>query len=148
MRHETVFVVPLDAPLRIEAVSLARLAGLATGTRVATPEGEVPVEALRRGDRVLTRTGVKRVIVAEARAARVTPVRIAAQALGLRMPARDLVVGPATRLWLPRQSAPVDALHLVDGHFITQEEPKGILLWTLVFPTPQVVRMDGVEVCV
>ena len=142
------FVVPLEAPLRVEAVSLARLAGLASGTRVATPTGEVPVEALRRGDRVVTRKGVQRLIVAEARAARVAGVRIAAQALGLRMPARELVVGPATRLWLPHQSRPVDAFSLLDGQFVTEEEPRSMVLWTLVFLTPQVVRMDGVEVCV
>ena len=140
MRHETGF--------RVDAVSLVRLAGVAGGTRVLTPAGEVPVEALRRGDRVMTRCGPLRVIVAEARAARVAPVRVAAQALGLRMPGRDLVLGPATRLWLPRQSRPLEALRLVDGAYVSEEEARGMVLWTLVFPTPQVVRMDGVEVCV
>lgn len=148
MRHETAFVVPFENALRVEAVSVLRLSGLATGTRVLTPRGEVAVEGLRRGDRVVTRAGIRRVIVAEARAARVAPVRVAAQALGMRMPGRDLVLGPATRLWLPRQSRPVDAFRLVDGHFVMQEEPRGMILWTLIFPTPQVVRMDGVEVCV
>ena len=75
-------------------------------------------------------------------------MRITAQALGLRMPVRDLIVGPATRLWLPRHSCPIDAFGLVDGQFVTEEEPRGMVLWTLVFPTPQVARMDGVEVCV
>src|SRR5687768_16609986 len=40
VRHETGF--------RIDAVSLIRLAGVAGGTRVLTPLGEVPVETLRR----------------------------------------------------------------------------------------------------
>ena len=148
MRHETGFVVPLETVFRVDAVLLLRLAGMASGTGVLTPDGHLPVEALRRGDRVVTRGGVRRLIVAEARAARVAAVRVAAQALGLRMPGRDLVVGPATRLWLPRQSRPVEAFRLVDGDFVTEEEPKSMILWTLVFPAPQVARIDGVEVCV
>lgn len=140
MRHETGF--------RVDAVSLVRLAGVATGTLLRTPEGEAAVESLRRGDRVATRTGLLRVIVAEARAARVAPVRVSAQALGLAMPGRDLVVGPATRLWLPRQSKPVEARSLVDGSFVTEEPARVTVLWTLVFASPQVVRAEGVEVCV
>ncbi len=140
MRHETGF--------RIDAVSLVRLAGVAEGTRVVTPNGEVAVEALRRGDRVITRAGAMRMIVAEARAARVAPIRVAAEALGRGMPSRDLLVGPATRIWLPRQTKPLEAFRLVDGAFITEEEPRGMTLWTLVFATPQVVRAEGVEVCV
>jgi hypothetical protein len=140
MRHETGF--------RVDAVSLVRLAGLASGTRVRTPEGEVAVEALRRGDRVVTRNGPLRIIVAEARAARVAPVRVAAQALGLRMPGRDLVLGAATRVWLPRQSKAMEARRLVDGEFVTEEAARVTVLWTLVFAGPQVVRAEGVEVCV
>jgi hypothetical protein len=64
------------------------------------------------------------------------------------MPARDLLVGPATRLWLPRQSKPVEAFRLVDGQFVTEEGPRGMTLWSLFFPGPRVVRAEGVEVCV
>lgn len=154
MRHETGFLLDDEAlvrpfpVLRVEAVSLVRLAGLATGTRVLTPDGERAVETLRRGDSVATRKGVLRLIGAEARAGRVAPVRVAAQALGLRMPGRDLVVGPATRVWLPRQSKPIEAMRLVDGRFVEEEAPRGMVFWTLVFHGPQVVRADGVEVCV
>lgn len=140
MRHEAEF--------RVEAVSLVRLSGFAGGTRVATPGGEVPIERLVRGDRVLTRSGPLRVIVAEARAARVAPIRIAAEAMGLGMPGRDLVVGPATRVWLPRQSKATEARRLVDGHFVVEEEPRAMLFWTAVFVGPQVLRAEGVEVCV
>jgi hypothetical protein len=140
VRHETGF--------RVDAVSLVRLAGVAGGTRVATPEGPVAVEGLRRGDRVLTRLGPLRIVVAEARAARVAPIRVAAEALGRGMPGRDLLLGPATRIWLPRQSKPLEAFRLVDGQFVTEEAPRGMTLWTLVFAAPQVVRMEGVEVCV
>lgn len=140
MRHEAEF--------RIDAVALLRIGGVSGGTRVLTPEGAAAVEGLRRGDRVLTREGVRRVIGAEARSARMAAVRISAQALGLGMPGRDLLVGPATRLWLPRQSRPVEALRLVDGTYVTEEPPRAMTLWTLVFAGPQVVRIEGVEICV
>ncbi len=140
MRHETGF--------RIDAVSLVRLAGMAGSTRVITPEGEVAINALRRGDRVITRAGAMRMIVAEARHARVAPIRIAAGALGPGLPSSDLLVGPATRIWLPRQPKPFEARRLVDGAQVTEEPPRGMTLWTLVFATPQVVQADGIEVCV
>ena len=140
MRHETGF--------RVEAVSLVRLAGLAQGTRVATPGGEVPVERLVRGDRVVTKAGPLRMIVAEARSARVAPVRIAPGALGGGLPAREMVVGPATRVWVKGQTKPYEARLLVDGRDVTFDEAKPMMVWTLVFPTPQVVRAEGVEVCV
>jgi hypothetical protein len=140
MRHETGF--------RIEAVSLTRLTGLAVGTRVATQRGEVAVESLRRGDWIVTEEGASPLLGAEARAARVAPVRIAAESLGLKMPSRDLLVGPATRLWLPRQSKPMEAFRLVDGQFVTEEGARGMTLWWLVFAGPRVVRAEGVEVCV
>lgn len=140
MRHETVF--------RVDAVSLTRLSGLATGTRVLTGTGARAVESLKRGDWVVTRDGPSPVIAVEARAARVAPVRVGAEALGLEMPAEDLVVGPATKLWLPRQSRPIEAFRLVDGVYVTEERPRGMTLWTLVVWGTQAVRAEGVEVCV
>ena len=139
MRHEASF--------RVEAISLSRLAGFAAGTRVATPQGAVAVEALRRGDWVRTDEGASQVLATEARAARVAPVRVAAESLGLKMPGRDLLVGPATRLWLPRQSRPVEAFRLVDGQFVTEDSARGMTLWTVVFASARVVRAEGVEVC-
>jgi hypothetical protein len=96
---------------------------------------------------VVTRAGVKRIIGAEWRAARVAAVRIGTEALGLGMPGRDLLVGPATRLWLPRQSRPVEAFSLVDGLYVMAEAPRCLTLWNLVFAGAQVVRAEGVEVC-
>ncbi|EYD77075.1 hypothetical protein Rumeso_01334 [Rubellimicrobium mesophilum DSM 19309] len=140
MRHETGF--------RVEAVSLTRLAGMATGTRILTGSGSRSVESLKRGEWVVTREGRVPVIAVEARSARVAPVRVVAEALGLGMPAEDLLVGPATRLWLPRQSRPIEAFRLVDGVYVTEERPRGMTLWTLVVWGTRAVRAEGVEVCV
>ncbi|NKX44051.1 Hint domain-containing protein [Roseicyclus persicicus] len=72
-----------------------------TGTRIATPQGERPIETLAEGDLVLTADGRTTPVLwvwrqeitnifglGEMR----TPVRVAAHALGPGCPARDLIV--------------------------------------------------------
>lgn len=80
-----------------------------TGTRIATPSGARPIEALHPGDPVLTADGRATPVLwvwrqeitnvfglGEARA----PIRIAAHALGPGCPARDLVVTADHALFL------------------------------------------------
>lgn len=95
----------------------------AEGTLIATPRGEVPVEALQAGDAVLTmhdgpairplvwtgRTSVD--LARHPDPAKAAPVRITAGALGDGMPFRDLVVSP-------------DHGILLDGHLV----PAGLLV--------------------
>lgn len=73
------------------------------GTRIATPSGEVPVEALRPGDPILTAdgrsvpvrfVGRQTVDARFAGAVRGIPVRIRAGALDEAVPRRDLFVSP------------------------------------------------------
>ncbi|KGJ16865.1 Hint domain-containing protein [Paracoccus sanguinis] len=78
------------------------------GTRIATPRGAVPIEALRAGDAVLTRdhgarplrwVGRRRLgAAALASAPHLRPVRIRAGALGPGCPAADLTVSPQHRM--------------------------------------------------
>ena len=80
----------------------------AAGTLIDTPDGPVAVQTLRPGDLVMTRdngaqplrwTGSQRLsAVALARNPRLTPVRIAAGALGINTPSRDLIVSPQHRV--------------------------------------------------
>ena len=72
-----------------------------TGTRIATPDGHTPVEALRIGDLILTADGRsvpvkwighRSVGTTFAPARRLLPVCIAAGALGQDLPERDLYV--------------------------------------------------------
>ena len=76
----------------------------AAGTHIATARGDVAVEALVVGDRVVTTSGVRRAVRwlghrdvdcrrHPCRAA-VLPIRIAAHAFGENRPSRDLVVSP------------------------------------------------------
>ena len=75
----------------------------ARGTAIPTPAGEVPVERLRSGDRVVTADhgaqtirwiGSRRV----ARSPALQPIRIAVGALGAGLPRRTLYVSPQHRL--------------------------------------------------
>ena len=99
------------------------------GTRIATPQGPIPVEALKQGDQVITASGVVRpVIWVGARAmdftrhplpASAQPVRIAADALAPGVPERDLRLSPDHALWLDGVLVPVK--ELIDGALITLE---------------------------
>lgn len=73
------------------------------GTMIATPAGDVAVEALKAGDLVLTQSGTAVPVrwLGETRvsrlfgdASRILPVRIKAGALGENLPVRDLCVSP------------------------------------------------------
>lgn len=78
----------------------------AAGTRIATPRGEVPVEALRPGDLVLTLDQGPQPLLWVGRRQTVfghgnhrhRPVRIAAGSMGQGLPRRDLRVSPQHRL--------------------------------------------------
>jgi len=80
------------------------LACYVEGTAIGTPEGEIPIEDLAVGDRVLTFEGPARAIVWLGRCVvdcrnhpqprRVWPVRVAPHAFGPGMPARPLFLSP------------------------------------------------------
>ena len=141
----------------------AGLTCFAAGTLIATLRGPVAVEAIRPGDRVLTRdrgfrplrwAGRQAVSAARLAAAeRLRPVRIAAGALGPGVPARDLLVSPQHRMLLAgpeiaaRFGTPevlVAAKHLVGRPGITVEVPAGgIAYHHLLFDAHEVVLADG-----
>lgn len=93
----------------------------AQGTRIATPGGEMAVEALRAGDTVVTANGPMTVrwigrsdvCTRFADELRDLPVRIRAGALGDGLPRRDLLVSPQHALFL--DGILVQAAALVDG---------------------------------
>lgn len=97
------------------------------GTRIATPTGEVPVEALAIGDEILGADG-KAVRVkwlghrtlhpAFAASLDAMPIRIAAGALGEGLPKRDLLVSPDHAMLV--EGCLVHAGALVNGRSITQ----------------------------
>ena len=100
-----------------------------TGTLIATPDGQRPVETLRKGDLVLTHAGQVRPVnwvglrhldlTQHPAPQAACPVRITAGALADGIPARDLRVSPEHAMYL--QGGLVPARFLVNGATILRE---------------------------
>jgi Hint domain len=98
------------------------------GTRIMTGCGEVPVEALRVGDRVITAGGDQRPVRLigsrridcrrHPRPDTVMPIRIAAHAFGHGLPGRDLFLSPDHAIFAEGVLIPVR--HLINGRTITR----------------------------
>ncbi|MFN3822414.1 MAG: Hint domain-containing protein [Pseudorhodobacter sp.] len=125
------------------------------GTRIATPRGQVPVEALRPGDAVLTRDhGPQKVRWTEARTVpgegHFAPVRIGARVLpGLE---RDLVVSPQHRLLFEGYRAEllfgqsevlVTAAHLVDGRAVLRDPVAEVTYVHFLLDRHEIVFAEG-----
>jgi hypothetical protein len=126
----------------------------ASGTRIATSRGEVPVEALRVGDLVVTAhggaplqpviwLGRSRVDVARHRnRAAVAPILIRAGALADGVPYRDLRVSPEHAMFLDGRLVP--ARLLVNGTSIIQEPwcPE-VTYWHVELPAHGLLVAEG-----
>jgi hypothetical protein len=124
------------------------------GTRIATPAGETPVEALRPGDLVTLADGraapvlwVGRQTVSRrfADPARVLPVRVRAGALGDNLPKRDLLLSPGHALLL--DGLLIQAGALVDGTAIVQAEgvPDVFTYWHVELAEHALLLAEGVD---
>jgi hypothetical protein len=122
------------------------------GTRIATARGEIPVESLRVGDRVvalrsrrfaeITWLGHRRLDCADhPRGHDVWPVRIAAGAFATDMPHRDLVVSPDHSLFIDGSLVPVR--FLINGATIVQEPVAKVTYWHIELPSHDVVLANG-----
>ncbi len=130
-------------------------AGLAPGTTVLTLDGEIPVEFLNPGDRIITRRGVRKLkAVMRHNLPEGTPrVVISADALGGK-PATDVTLMPGQRilvrdwraqaLWGKDVAAP-QVQRLVDGKFIRSETKGRQIMLSLYFGAPEVLYADGLE---
>ncbi len=126
----------------------------AAGTRIATPAGEVPVEALRPGDAVVTVGGAARwarpvrwvgtVAVDLTRhpaPEKAAPIRITAGAFADCVPARDLLVSPDHALLV--DGALIQAQALVNGATIVQEFPPRVVYWHVELDAHSVLLAEG-----
>ncbi|MGR3540278.1 MAG: Hint domain-containing protein [Hasllibacter sp.] len=136
-----------------------------TGTRILTLDGEIPVEHLTIGDRVVCRDGGAKPLrwngTTRPPAGRmasdpaVMPVRIPAHAFGTGRPARDLWVSPQHRVLLRggdtmlltgEAEVLAAALHLTGRRGIAQRPARaGAAYHHLLFDTHEIVWSEGLE---
>ena len=129
--------------------------GLTGGVPIATPQGDVPVKDVKRGDLVVTHDGevvpvlqvVKRVVPAKGN---LRPVHLRAPYFGLR---RDILVAPQQRLVIGgseveylfgREAVLVPARHLVNGvSALNGDGPDFVTYHHLLLPGHEVVMAAG-----
>ena len=123
----------------------------AAGTRIATPDGARPIEALRAGDLVLNAEGEALAIkwlghrqvncAAHPSPEDVWPVRIRADAFAAGQPSRDLLVSPEHALFVDGFLMPARAL--LNGATIAQERVAQISYWHLELASHDVILAEG-----
>ena len=133
----------------------AALQAVLVGTPVLTLDGELPVEFLQPGDRVLTRSGMRRlkqVEVSVIQNARV--VTIAHGTLGVDRPAQDVTVSAGQEIlvrdWRAKAMfgtsvAMIAAKKLADGEYIRCLTLPEARLFTLRFEDEVVIYAGGLE---
>jgi len=135
-------VAPDSNPANGTVITTNNIPCFATGTRVITPHGEIPVEHLKIGDHVLSAFGGtapiqwigKRTVdcARHPTPKSVWPIRIQAHALADTIPSRDLYLSPEHALHLDGHLIP--AHRLVNGTSITQVPRQTITYWHLELP--------------
>jgi hypothetical protein len=137
------------------SVGTVGLQAILMGTPVLTLEGAMPVEYLQPGDRVLTRSGMRRltqVAVTVVQNARV--VMVAHETLGVDRPSADVSVSAAQQIlirdWRAKAltggtQAMVAAGRLVDGEYIRATVLPEARFFTLGFAEDAVIYAGGLE---
>ena len=135
----------------------AEQSGLLAGTRIMTAEGELPVELLGPGDRVITRRGMARVVAVEIRSvADAEVVVISPETLGQGRPGEALRLAPDQRIvvrdWRAMAlwgvaSAAVPVSRLEDGAFIRRERVALAHFITLRLASEGTVMTGGLDLC-
>lgn len=130
------------------------------GTLIATPRGEMPVEHLRPGDRVMTRDNGPQplrwigqtTLRGVALTPRLRPVRISAGAFGEGVPLRDmwvspnhrmLVMSPRTALYFDEPEVLVAAKHLEGLNGVAEVAPRQVTYLHMLFDRHELVLANG-----
>ncbi|MBW7922718.1 MAG: Hint domain-containing protein [Rubellimicrobium sp.] len=147
--------ITTPAPARPQA-GVRVVAGLAAGMTVLTLDGEIPVEHLMPGDRLITRgSGIATLAALATYETGVALVRFRAQSLGHGRPEGEALLGPDTKvlirdwragaLW-GQPSAMVPASRLADGCYIRTETPRTVRLFLPRLTAPAVIYAGGLEI--
>lgn len=133
------------------------------GTMIATPRGEVPIETLEVGDKVITRdNGIQTIQWIGRREMKrrdfdavpyLCPIRISQGALGYGLPERDMLVSPQhrvlvanekTALYFEEREVLVAAKHLTSLDGVEVAAPDDIDYIHLMFEQHEVLLSDGI----
>jgi collagen type I/II/III/V/XI/XXIV/XXVII alpha len=146
-----------EHPTATGEMGLAQVAQLAlntcfaTGTRIRTTDGEVPVEALRIGARAVLADGETAPVIwighrdvdftcePDPRAG--WPVRVRAGAFGPGLPERDLFLSPDHAVFVDGVLIPVK--HLIDGVTIAPAPRDSVTWWHVELPRHAVLLAEG-----
>ena len=155
MKPNTVGRATGQSPYAHPIAAPAPKAGFVFGTILLTRDGEIPVEFLSPGDRIITRdTGFARLDAIRCRRVLTRAISFAAGSLGDTRPDQDLVLPAAQpvliRDWRAQAMFGVDqalvrADALVDGEFIRDTGPQKMRLYQLQFADPHVIYAGGLE---
>jgi hypothetical protein len=136
-------------------IFLSNVVCFAAGTRIATADGETPVEDLAEGDLVVTLSGADRTLApvtwigyrrvdlaAHPRRELVAPVRIQRGAFGDNMPHTDLAVSPDHALFVDGKL--VVARLLINGMTITQDlDVRAVEYYHVELPQHAILLAEG-----
>ena len=130
--------------------------GLCEGTHVMTLDGNLPVEYLVTGDRVLTRSGAREIRHIAARALTDCPVLVKRGALGRDRPMQDMFLAPdqdvhlrdwRARVFYGSDQVAVPVQRLRDGETILWgEHPGELLVYDLELDAKEVIYAEGMEI--
>ena len=130
--------------------------GMGLGSVILTMEGEMPIEQVMPGDRVISRdAGAVRVTNVRRQTVSCEAVKILAGSLGDTRPECDVILpedqSVLVRDWRARalfgaDEVTVRAGALIDGEYITGLGVQELEVIVLLFDAPHVLYVDGLEV--
>lgn len=129
-------------------------AGLVSGAQVLTLKGELPVEALRAGDCVLTRRGAVPIARIDVISVITPTVYVIAGSLSHNRPDNDAFLTADQMVQLRdwralafcgKDTALVQARDLIDGEFVRNMGQQVVTLYRIFCSTPQVFYAEGLE---
>ena len=125
----------------------------ASGTRIATTAGLVPVEDLRVGDLAVAASGAVRTVcwighrsvACTGSSALMAPVRVKTNAFGSGMPARDVFLSPGHPVLVERlgREALVPIMQLINGTTVARTALASVTYWHVELDCHDILLADG-----
>ena len=137
------------------AVQASVTNAICAGTTIMTMKGEMPIENIAVGDRVITRDcGMTHVKAIEKTTVTMAPIRIKAGSLGHTRPDRDMLAAPDSQIYIRdwraealfgKSAVAVAAARLVDGEFLSQQDVCEMTVYQITFDRAHIIYADGIE---